>query len=826
MSAATAEQPTAQLAGGGRVLHPARAPRAPRTMRAGSVSAATLAVAGVLCFATFEAGGGLSLAPMTTTELVLTLASGAIVAAAALLAPRGARAYGTWPLGLLLAFTMLTAISVGWSVTPDSSWQDTGRMLAYSGVFAAAVALVRVAPGYWRALLGGIVLWAVAVCGYALLTKVFPAQLDAGEVYARLQQPYGYWNAVGLTAGMGTIASLWLGGRRSGHGLLSASAYPITGLLLVALMFAYSRWALATLAVGIVVWMAIVPLRLRAARVLIVGALGAAPVVAWTFSKHALSSDGVALHERAAAGHQLGVLLAAMLLALAVAGVAIGFQSARQPPSALVRRRAGALLIALVVLALCGVAGGLAVSKRGFTGTISHDLRSLVDPNAPLPANTPNRLTAIGSVRARYWKEALEAFASHPALGVGASGYEIARLRYRAEPQEEVRHAHGYLVQTLSDLGIVGFALTLALLAAWLACALRATLPLNHRLALAARKPPGDTPDNGPAGGPAGKSDKGPAGGPATPVNGPADGPAAKPVSVQGVRAALPRGIGVERVRAPYTPERIGLLAMLCVVCVFGVHSFADWTWYVPGTACVGLLCAGWLAGRGPLRTGAANEAGETGAASPDGIEDTFVLWPGGQSGRERFLASPRRWRNPLSTWRTGAEAGRRSLPSAGAAAVAVAAVALALLAAWTEWQPQRSTQSSEEALALLSRNPSAALAAARTAVSRDPLSAQALFTLAAVQRADGQVAQGRLTLQKAVHGHPADPQAWLELGMYDLRAQPRAALSELRAAVYLNPQSIPIQNAYVEALRVVPPAAQKTVRVGSPRRRARARSA
>src|SRR6185312_11300901 len=60
---------------------------------------------------------------------------------------------------------------------------------------------------------------------------------------------------------------------------------------------------------------------------------------------------------------------------------------------------------------------------------------------------------------------------------------------------------------------------------------------------------------------------------------------------------------------APYTAERIGMLAMLCVVVVFGVHSLADWTWYVPGNACVALLCAGWLAGRGPLGAAAAGAA-------------------------------------------------------------------------------------------------------------------------------------------------------------------------------------------------------------------------
>ena len=47
-------------------------------------------------------------------------------------------------------------------------------MFAYSAVFAAAVALARVAPARWPAVLGGITLAAVVVCGYALLTKVLP----------------------------------------------------------------------------------------------------------------------------------------------------------------------------------------------------------------------------------------------------------------------------------------------------------------------------------------------------------------------------------------------------------------------------------------------------------------------------------------------------------------------------------------------------------------------------------------------------------------------------------------------------------------------------
>jgi hypothetical protein len=697
--------------------------------------AATLAIAGVLCFATFLAGGGLRLAPMTTLELALTLASGVIVAGAILVAPAGTRFRGLWPVALLLSFTALTGLSVVWSVAPDASWQDAGRMLAYSSVFAAAVALAWIAPAGWRALLGAIVLAAAVVCGYALLTKVFPDKLDVNDVYARLQEPYGYWNAIGLTAAMGAIGCLWLGARRAGHAMLTALAYPAMGLMIVTLMVAYSRGALAALAIGVAAWMCLVPLRLRGARVLIVGILGAAPVVAWDFSRNALDSDGVALAARTTAGHQLGVLLAAMAIALTIVGVAIGFFGDRRAPSPGSRRLAGISLAVLLALVVAALAGGLATSKRGLTGTVSHDLSSLTNPNAPVPKNTPGRLTAVGSVRARYWNEALQIFKAHPALGAGAAGYETARLRYRTQPLD-VRQAHGYVVQTLADLGIVGLALTLALLIAWMVAVGRPTHPFNRRWS-AQRSPP---------------------------------------------------SVGWRRAPLAYTPERIGMSTILCLVIVFGVHSFADWTWYVPGDACVALLCAGWLAGRGSLPAGNPLAPAGTPAAA---IAHQAPSMPQASSSLPPEGREPSHVHLPVA---------RELAPVMVAAAIAI--VAAALVACWTEWQPQRSVDASEQALVLLSRNPVAARSAAQAGVDRDPLSAQALFTLSAIEHHTGQSALARATLQEAVRLQPSNPQTWLTLGQYDMTGNPRAAVQELRAAVYLDPDSIPIQNVYVQALR------------------------
>jgi len=82
-------------------------------------------------------------------------------------------------------------------------------------------------------------------------------------------------------------------------------------------------------------------------------------------------------------------------------------------------------------------------------------------------------------------------------------------------------------------------------------------------------------------------------------------------------------------------------------------------------------------------------------------------------------------------------------------------------------------------------------LAAADTAVGRDPLSVEALFTLAAVQRVSGDPGLARATLERAVRLQPSNPQTWMTLGRYQLAREPAAAVKELQAAIYLDPQSI-----------------------------------
>ena len=705
----------------------------------------TLGIALVLCLVAFVGGAGLSQTSATEVEMGLTLGGGLAVAAAIALSPAAARPHGRLAIGLMLALAAYTALSVSWSVQPDASWQQAALIVAYAVTFIAAAVMARALPGRFGAVLGGVLLSGVILCAYALLTKVLPARLDAAAEYARLQAPYGYWNATGLTAALTVPGCLWLGARRAGRPALNALAYPAAVLALTTLMLAYSRGALLALAFGLTLWFAVAPLRLRGAVVALSAGAGAGVVVLWTFSQKALSADHVDLHARTVAGRALGVLLVITLVALLAVGLAVGFLTARRAPSRRARRRAGTVLIVAVALVPVAVVGALATSHRGLTGTISHGFQSLTDPNARLPSNAPSRLTAVGSVRALYFDQALKVYRSAPAVGVGAAGFSVARLRYRSDTIR-VLHAHGYIPQVLADLGLVGLGVSLILFIAWLTSALHSARPLILRRARGELAPR----------------------------------------ATGRVGALAPRRWILSRTAEPWTPERMVLVTMLTLVVIFGVHSLVDWTWFVPGNACAALLCAGWLAGRGRPPTA---------RAAPE------VLVPDANG---PTATGPTR-RHRLARGRRGDE-NSRVAPRAIAAGVVLV---IALLAAWAQWQPLRSAQAAGDALtALDGHNLVRAHALAQTAIERQPLSVAPLLDLSAIDTASARFVQARADLVRAVHLQPRNPEPWQYLAAFDLEQsnRPRRALADLRAAVYLDPESPQNREQYVNILRRLHP--------------------
>jgi hypothetical protein len=202
--------------------------------------------------------------------------------------------------------------------------------------------------------------------------------------------------------------------------------------------------------------------------------------------------------------------------------------------------------------------------------------------------------------------------------------------------------------------------------------------------------------------------------------------------------------------------ERTGLAALLAIVVIFGVSSLIDWTWFIPGVTVPALLCAGWLAGRGPL-------------SAPVGR-------------RERA-------RSPLDA------------PAFGVGLVALVAVALA--AAWFVWQPLRSDKADAAAVkAMLSGRGAAALADARTAVASNPVSVDALSDLSAVYSGLGDLRNARAQLLKATSVQPQNPATWIALAKFDLYFGPASSgLRELQQrALPLAPSSSEIHQLIAQA--------------------------
>jgi hypothetical protein len=298
-------------------------------------------------------------------------------------------------------------------------------------------------------------------------------------------------------------------------------------------------------------------------------------------------------------------------------------------------------------------------------------------------------------VRARYWRDALKIFDEHPLLGVGADGYPIARTRIRQDTLF-VQDAHGYVVQVLADLGLVGLAISLLVCVLWVLAAIGTANPFGWRA------PPG---------------------------------------------------------RRDHPPERVGLLTMIALVVLFAFHSLIDWTFYVPGDAAIALLCAGWVAGRGPWTQ-----------APPQGAP------------RLRTLL-----RDPLR----------------GSAALAT--VVLALAVAWSQWQPLRSSDAAAAAqIALGNHDVAAARSDAQAAIDRDPLSATPLFDMAAVDIAAGQLGAAQTEYDRAVRLEPANASAWESLAEFELQTMHNrsAALTDLGAALYLDPGDFLAIEDYLSALQ------------------------
>ena len=506
------------------------------TARIDRGAAAVVAVTAVsLAALAFATGGAVDVASTgSVLTLVVLLVTGAFARAAwtgSLPRPFS----GSLGLLLVAVFAGVSALSVGWSILPGASSFDAARTIAYVSIVAGGALAAQLLPRRSREVAGGVMLAALIICLYSLTSRVMPGWFPESDSFARLRMPFEYWNAVGAVAVFGLVGALWLGTARTLGVWPVTLSYPAGGVFVVALFLSQSRGSLLAALLTVGLWLLITPRRLRTAGWLAVaGGLGLI-VTAWAYGEPALSQDAVALSERESTGLLFGVILLLMTGALAAAGYAVERQRRAKPLAPARRFAIGRVLLIALALSPVLLVGAIGVgSEEGFS-TIGNSVSDTFDADKNAPANEPGRLTQTSSLRARYWGDAFKIWGDHTLHGTGADSYSAARLPYRRDTVQ-VRHAHGFVPQTLADLGIWGLISITLLTIAWFFAMARA--------AGARRGAPTKWLDDG-------------------------------------------------------DDARIADWSLALIAFAFGVHSAVDWTWYMPGVAAFGLVTAGWIFGSG-----------------------------------------------------------------------------------------------------------------------------------------------------------------------------------------------------------------------------------
>jgi tetratricopeptide (TPR) repeat protein len=415
--------------------------------------------AAVLCFAALflSAGSSQSRLFWIGTAAVLVAAIGWAVRPPTL--PRPALLF----FAVFAAFVLWQAASIAWSIQPARSWDYANRSFVYLAFAAVGALLGGVAP---RKLAYGAAALLAALFLWALAAKVVPALYSDYGRLARLRYPLGYWNELALLAAASVPIGLWLCRRvRLAGGLLLYTA-------LVVVVLTYSR-------VGILlsVLVAVVYLFLDERRLETVGVLAVAWIAGVAVAGIALLLPGVADDNQS---HSVrvhdGLLFGLAFVVGAVAVVAaLRYVVTRAVDARVVR----AVAVALAVLAV--VALVVSVVRAGGPVRWTQDRwHEFANPVSAQIAQGPNRITsASSSNRWRWWQEAWNAFADHPANGTGAGTFGLTDRIERTSPLAVVE-PHSTPLQFLTELGLVGFLLYGALL---VTIARRAFLPLGLAIA-------------------------------------------------------------------------------------------------------------------------------------------------------------------------------------------------------------------------------------------------------------------------------------------------------------------------------------------------------
>lgn len=357
-----------------------------------------------------------------------------------------------WCVAGFAGLALWSACSHVWSSDPPATTTEVQRWLMITSAVACFVAISSVWGG--RPVVAGVAAGATTICAYAVLTRLLPSLPGSSGTPGvnRLDQPVGYWNALGSLAMIGLIlgAGLTVGGRRHVRLACALAATPL-GL---ALYLTFSRGALLALVAGLLLAVSVVRNRVGSlldasllvpAAVIPVVIVQAFPALTSAYPRHA---DQV---------RQGGVALMLILASMAICGWAAmrWRRILRRVVEAAARRR-------WIVLGGAALVGVMAVVVAG---GVVHVIETSGQSSPHFQGGDLNRrlLSLSDNGRGPIWRVAWEDVRHHPLIGSGDGTF--AQL-WAADPERPfpVQAAHSLYLETAAELGLVGLTLLLVVL--------------------------------------------------------------------------------------------------------------------------------------------------------------------------------------------------------------------------------------------------------------------------------------------------------------------------------------------------------------------------
>ena len=374
-------------------------------------------------------------------------------------APRLSRALLV-SIAFLAAFTVWNACSIAWAEVRGVAWDGTNRTLVYLVVFALFAI-----PAWSRRstalLLGAFSLGVAAVGAYAFFHTTAAHPLDA-FVSGRLAVPLEYPNAVACLYLSALWPALYLAARRTTPPVVRGLMLAAAGVLIDLSILCQSRGSLVALPATALVFLLVVPMRLRLITIVVplaaaVG-LGAATLI--HVSQAILYQDGAV---RAIDAARSTIVTTA--IALFVLGAILGLVDSRVVLPRRVVRIAGATLTA-VALATAAVT---TIVVTAFEHPIDRVTTGWNEFKADVEndATRPHLITGFGSKRYDLWRVSLIELRRHPVGGIGSDNFAAAYLRERRTTEEPL-YPHGLPFRLAAGTGVVGILLFLG----WLIAAL------------------------------------------------------------------------------------------------------------------------------------------------------------------------------------------------------------------------------------------------------------------------------------------------------------------------------------------------------------------